>query len=157
MEVTLKSNWHAQQQQPVLNNDVTRSQEIGATWESKARLRDKPKTTTGVEIASRKLVRPIPKVDDSTHLSQQEFITDAFSDNEANTQEIENWFEQKFFREDFAKEKVVLELIQLIKSSIQCPSCLHDVFVDTILCRCGKMMQPDEDVMNRIREVIAIL
>ena len=44
---------------------------------------------TEVEIASRKLVRYVSKVDVGTHLSEQEVITDAFSNNEANTQEIE--------------------------------------------------------------------
>ena len=47
-----------------------------------------------------------------THLSEQEVVTDAFSDNEANIQEIEpvkKWFEQNVYsrREDSAKEKMV--------------------------------------------------
>ena len=40
-----------------------------------------------VEIAPRKLVGAISKVDAGTHLSEQEVITDPFSNNGANTQE----------------------------------------------------------------------
>ena len=74
-------------------------------------------------------------------------------------------------REDPAKEKMVfskessravfemgnVELIGSKKSSIQCPSCLHHVFEGTLLCKCGKLMKPDQDVMNRIKEAFEIL
>ena len=31
-----------------------------------------------------------------------------------------------------------VELIELKKSTIQCPSCLHHVFEGTLVCKCGK-------------------
>ena len=45
-----------------------------------------------------------------------------------------------------------VELIELKKSSIQCPSCLQHVFEGTLICKCGKLMKPDQDVMNQIEE-----
>ena len=50
-----------------------------------------------------------------------------------------------------------VELIELKKSSIQCPSCLRHVFGGTLLCKCGKLMKPDQDVMNRIKEAFEVL
>ena len=52
-------------------------------------MRDDTKNATEVEVASRKLVRTISKVDVGAHLSEEEVITDVFSNNETNTQEIE--------------------------------------------------------------------
>ena len=43
------------------------------------------------------------------------------------------------------------------KSSIQCPSCSHRVFEVTLLCKCGKLIKLDQDVMNWIKEVFKIL
>ena len=54
-------------------------------------------------------------------------------------------------------EKGNVELIELKKSSIQCPSCLHCVFGGTLLCNCGKLIKPDQDAMNRIQEAFEIL
>ena len=93
-------------------------------------------------------MRTVSKVDVGTHLSKQEVITDAFSDNEAKTQEIERvkiGSNKICTREDPAKEKMVfsqessravLEVgsVELIED--QCPSCLHFVFQGTILCKC---------------------
>ena len=62
------------------------------------------KHATEVERASRKLVQV------GTHLSEKEVITDAFSNNEANTQDIERVKigpNKICIREDLAKEKVV--------------------------------------------------
>ena len=83
----------------------------------------------------------ISKVDAGTHLSEQEVITDPFSNNGANTQEerVTICSNKVCIREDLAKEKMVfsresgravfemgnVELIELKKSSIQCPPCLH--------------------------------
>ena len=49
-----------------------------------------------------------------------------------------------------------VELIELKKSSIQCPSCLHYVFEGTLICEGGKLMLSDQDVMNRIKEASKI-
>ena len=87
-------------------------------------------------------MRTVSKVDVGTHLSEQEVIADAFSNNEANTQEIERvkiGSNKTCVREDLAKEKMVFSressravfemgnvaLIELKKSSIQCTSCLQ--------------------------------
>ena len=84
-----------------------------------------------------------------------------FSNNEANTQEIERvqiGSNKICIREDLAKEKMVfskessraifemgnVELIELKKSPIQCPSCFHYVFEGTLLCKCGKQIKPDQ-------------
>ena len=40
-----------------------------------------------------------------------------------------------------------VELIELKTSMIQCPSCLHNVFKGTLLCRCGMHIRPDPDTM----------
>ena len=132
------------------------------------------RSATEVELATRKLVRIVSKVDVDTHLSEQEAITDAFSNNEANTQEIErvkNGSNKICIREDPAEEKMVfskessravfemgnVEQIELKKSSIQCPSSLHYVFEGTLICTCGKLMRFDQDVMNRMKEAFEIL
>ena len=125
-------------------------------------MRDDTKHATEVEQASRKVVRATSEADVGTHLSEKEVITDAFSNNEANTQDIERG---KIFRTKFVEKMVFskesscaisemgnVELIELNKSSIQCPSCLHHVFEGTLLCKCGTLVKPDRDVMNRIKE-----
>ena len=75
-------------------------------------------------------------------VKRKEVITDAFSNNEASTQDIER---VKIGSKKLAKEKMVfskessraifemgdVELIELKNSSIQCPSCLHYVFEGT--------------------------
>ena len=92
LQVTLKSNWLSQQQQqpqqPTFEEGVNSSWKQRATWESKAGVRDETKNATEVEIASRKLVGTVSKVDVGTHLSEQEVIADPFSNNEANTQKF---------------------------------------------------------------------
>ena len=88
-KVTLQSNWHTQQQQLTLKENAASIQETCVTRESQAEVRDDPKNATEMELASRILVRAISKVDVNTHLSTQEVISDAFSNKEANTQEIE--------------------------------------------------------------------
>ena len=119
-------------------------------------------------------MRAVSKVDVGTHLSEQEVITDAFSNNEANIQESERvklGSNKICIREYLAKEKMVFSkgssravcemgnagLVEVKKSSIQCPSCLHYVFEGTLVCRCGKLMRPKQDVMNRIKEAFEIL
>ena len=89
-KVALKSNkLTLQPQQPTLEEGVNSCWKQHATWESKAGVRDETKNTTEVETASRKLVQTVSKVDVGTHPREQEVITDAFSNDEANTQEIE--------------------------------------------------------------------
>ena len=79
------------------------------------------------------------KTDVDTHLGDKEVSTDAFSNNEATNQVIERvkiGSSKICIREDLAKEKMVfteessqaifemgnVELIELLKSSVQCPS-----------------------------------
>ena len=50
-----------------------------------------------------------------------------------------------------------VELIELKKSRVQCPSCLHDVFEGTIVCSCGKHVRSNQEVIDRIRKAFDIL
>ena len=43
-----------------------------------------------------------------------------------------------------------VELIELKKSSIQCPSCFHYVFEGTFLCNYGELVKLDPDAINGI-------
>ena len=92
-KVTLKSNCRTQQQQqrqpqqPVLDKNVPSIWKQQATWKSRAGVRDDTKHATEVERASRKLVQATSEADAGTHLTAKEALTDAFSNNEANTQE----------------------------------------------------------------------
>ena len=156
-KVTLKSNWQTQQQQqqqrqqPILDKDVTGIWKQRATWESRAGNRDDTKHATEVERASRKLVGATSEADPGTHLGEEE-VAGAVSNNEANTQDVERvkiGSNKIGIREDLAKEKMVfskessravfemcnVELIEL-KSSIQCPSCLHYGFESTLIRKC---------------------
>ena len=104
-------------------------------------MRDDTKHATEVEQASRKLVRATFEMDAGTHLSEKEVVKDAFSNNEANTQDIERvkvGSNKICIREDLAKEKMVfsretsraifeignVELIESKKSSIHA----HDAY-----------------------------
>ena len=87
-------------------------------------------------------------MDVGTDLRGQEVTTDALLKNEANSQEFERvktGSHKICIREDQAKDKMIfseessraifgmgnVELIELKKTSIQCPSCLHHVFEGT--------------------------
>ena len=54
-------------------------------------------------------------------------------------------------------EMVHVELIELKKSPIQCPSCLHHVLNGTTICICGKLRRLNNDVLNRIKEAFEAL
>ena len=145
-----------------------------ATWESKAGVRDDTRNVTEVSIASGNSMRAVKKVDVGAHLSEQEVITDACSNNEPNTQEIarvKTGSDKICTRGDLATDKMIfseessraifemgsVEVTELKKSSIQCPSCLHHVFEGRLICRCLKLTRPNQDVMNWITEVFEIL
>ena len=90
-----------------LKESVDCSWKQHATWESEAGVRDDTKNATDVEIWCDS---SITKMDVDAHLSEQEVITDAFSNNEANTQEIERvkmGLNNICIREDLATEKMV--------------------------------------------------
>ena len=101
-----------------------------------------------MELATRDTERTTSKVDVGTDLSGQEVTTDALLKNEANTQEIKRvtiGSIKIYIREDLAKDKMIfseessraifgmgnVELIELKKTSIRCPSCLHHAFEGT--------------------------
>ena len=50
-----------------------------------------------------------------------------------------------------------VELIELRKTSIQCPSCLHHVLEGTTTRICGKLPRPNKNVTNRIKEAFEAL
>ena len=154
-KVTSNSCWQTQQQQqqqpqqPNLEDDVQSIWKQRATWESRAGVRYDTKHATEVERATRQLVLPTSEAEAETQLTVKEELTDT------NTKEIgriNNGSNKTCSREDLAKEKMVfsressqaifkmddVELIELKKSTIQCPSCLHYVFEGTFLCNCGE-------------------
>ena len=173
-KITLKSSWRTQQQQPFLEKGVNSICKQRATWESRAGVREDTKHVTSMEIAAGNSMRTVSTVDVGTHLSEQEVITDAFSNNEANAQGIERvkiGSNKICVREDLATDKMVFSkesrravfelgsvgLIELKKVLIECPSCPHHVFEGTLICRCGKLMRPNQDVMNQMKEAFEIL
>ena len=125
-----------QQQQLTLKEGVNSISKEIATWECKAGVRDETKNATEVEMALGNSRRTVSKVDVGTHLSEQVVITDAFPNNEANTQEIErvkNGSNKICIREDPFTDKIAFSeessravfemgnvvLIELKKSSSQ--------------------------------------
>ena len=124
-------------------------------------MRDETKNATEVEMTTSNSERTASKVDVGIHLSEQEVVTDALFKNGAKTQELErvNIGSNKIcIREDLAEDKMVfseestraifemgnVELIELKKSSMQCPSCLHHVFEGTFSCMCGKLIRTQQ-------------
>ena len=122
------------------------------------------------------------RMDVDTHLSDKEVSTNAPVKNKAvkeeftdtNTKAIErikNGPNKMCIRDDLAKEKMVfsqessqaifemgnVELLELKTSMVQCPPCLHYVSKGTILCRCGKHIRPDLDMMRRIKAAFEVL
>ena len=41
-----------------------------------------------------------------------------------------------------------VELIELKKSRVQCPLCLHHVFEGTIICSCGKQIRSNQEIFS---------
>ena len=60
-----------------------------------------------------------------------------------------NWFEQNCIREDLAKEKMVFS-----KESSRAVFEMGNV---ELICKGGKLMKPDQDVVNQTREAFEIL
>ena len=120
-------------------------------------------------------MRVTSEVDVGMHLIGKEANTDARPNDEANTQEIERVkngsYKKNVFREDQAKQNMVfskessravfetdnVKLVELQNSSIQCPTCLHHVFEGTLLFKSGKLIKPNQDVMNRTKEAFELL
>ena len=118
--------------------------------------------------ATKQLVLPTSEATDDTHLTMKEELTDT------NTKAIERMktgSNKMCIQEDLAKEKMAfskesrqaifnmgnVELIELKKTTIQCPSCLHNVFEGTFLRNRGKLSKFDPDAINRIMEAFEIL
>ena len=149
-KVTLKSNWLTKQKQQQQPQQPTLEEGV------KAGVRDDTKKRHGSGS------RAISKVDVGTHLIEHQVITDAFSNHEANAQEFERvkiGSNKMCVREDLPKKRwcsaknlAVPFSKWAMWSSIQCQSCLHYVFERTLIRKCGKLIQPDQDVMNRIKD-----
>ena len=150
-----------QPQQPKLEDDTQSVWTQRATWESRAGVRDDTKHATKVR-ATRQLVLPTSEAKDDTHLTVKEELTDT---NIKAIQRIKVGSNKFCIQEDLAKEKLVcsiessqaifnmgkVELIELKKTTIQCPSCLHCVSEGTFLCNCGKLLklEPGRDQPNQ--------
>ena len=50
-----------------------------------------------------------------------------------------------------------VELIELKKSRVQCPSCLHHAFEGTNICSCGKHIKSNQEMIERIRKAFEVL
>ena len=50
-----------------------------------------------------------------------------------------------------------VELIELKKSRVQCPSCLHHVFEGTKICSCGKHIKSNQEMIQRIGKAFEVL
>ena len=131
-----------------------------ATWESKVEVQDDSKHIAEADQATRKLGHTISDMNVDTHLSDKEVNTDALVKDEAVTEELTDTNTKAIegikigsnklcIREDLARERMVsrqessqaffevsnLELIELKTSMIQCPSCLHNVFNNSLPMR----------------------
>ena len=118
--------------------------------------------------ATRQLVLPTSEAKDDIHLSVKEELTGT---NTKDIERIKISSNKICDRENFAKEKMVfskessqvifnmgnVELTELKKSTIQCPSCLHCVREGTFLGTCGKFLKLNPDAINRIKEALDIL
>ena len=165
--VTLKSYLQTQQQQQQQEDDTQSVWKQRATWESRAGVRDDTKHATEGR-ATRQLVLPTSEAKDDTHHTVKEELTDT------NTKDIERIkvgfkkivFENTLRRRRWCSAKNPAKpfstwgnvgLIELKKSTIQCPSCLHYVLEVTFLCNCGKLLKLDPDAINRIKEAFEIV
>ena len=72
------------------------------------------------------------------------------------TQRRRRWCSAKNPAVPFSKWAMWMELIELRESSIQCSSYFHHVF-EGALIECGKLIKPDQDAINRIKEAFEIL
>ena len=115
--------------------------------------------------ASKQLVLPTSEATDDTHLTVKDELTDT---NTKAIERIKIGSNKICIREDLAMEKMVLSKessqaifnmgnVELKKTTIQCPSCIHCVCEGTFLCNCGKLLQLDSDTINRIKEAFKIL
>ena len=50
-----------------------------------------------------------------------------------------------------------VELRELKKSRVQCPSCLHHVFEGTNTCSCGKHIKSNQEMIQRIGKAFEVL
>ena len=50
-----------------------------------------------------------------------------------------------------------VELSELKKSRVQCPSCLHHVFEGTNICSCGTLIKSNQEMIQRIRKSFEVL
>ena len=155
--------------------------------ERPGKARQKCKTTrnkhiTEADQATRKLVKTTSDMNVDTHLCAKEVSTNALLKNEAVKEELKDTNTKAIerikicsnkicIREDLAKEKMVfsqessqaifemgnVELTELKTSMNPCPSCLHNVFKGTFLCRGGKHIRPDLDMLRRVKDASEIL
>ena len=145
-------------------------------------MQDDSKHIAEADQATRNLVHTTSDMNVDTHLSDKEVSTDALVKNEAVKEQLTDTKTKAIerikmgsnkicIRQDQAKEKMVfsqesrqaifemgsVELIELKTSMVQCPSCSHNVLKGTILCRCGKHIRPDLDMMRRIKAAFEVL
>ena len=156
-KVTLKSFWQIQQQQkqqpqqPKLEDDTQSLWKQRATQESRAGVRDDTKHATK-RRATRQLVLRTSEATGDAHLTVKKELTDTYTKEPLK--------ESKLVRTKFVFKKTLfskesrqatfnmgnVELIELRKTTIQCPSCLHYVFEGAFLCNCVKLLKLEETI-----------
>ena len=179
-KVTLKSNWHSQQQQQQqlsLRDDVSTCTKQLVTEQSG--IRDVRGYTTD-ETSTRKLVRDSEPVVDKKPQIEIDVRVEGVSqdailqDEEKLRQSTKSW---KSFKWDQAQNPFVticrkkgnmifseessraiyeignMELVELRQTSaaIQCPSCLKHVPEGLNMCPCGVWLRSNQSTMDRIR------
>ena len=170
----MRKNWQCQQQQ-----HSTSGTDVPSFWEQ----RQKSEDLLEVQDDS----KHIPEVDqapgnweqsistkDEIHTVDVDVTTSTFPSEDANNQIIERievGSKKICIREDPVKESMEfsqestqavqdsgnVELIELRPSEIQCPSCGHAVFKETIICTYGKLFRPNQEMIQRVKAAFHIL
>ena len=142
------------------------------------RVQDGSKHSTGVTAHPGKLGQIASDMETDTVL-KRDHITDTISQTEAvkeeaNTEPIDKIKRSSnkiCIRNDLAKKNMMfspescqaivdmgnVELIELKKFRVQCPSCLHYAFDGTIVCSSGKQIRSNQETIDRIRKAFDIL
>ena len=139
---------------------------------------DGSELSTEVRTSSGELGQIASNMETDTVLKKED-ITDMVSQIEAVKEEANTGVMERIkigsnnicIRSDLAKKNMMfsqescqaiiemgnVELIELKKSRVQCPSCLHYVFEGTTVCSCGKHIRSNQELNQRIRKAFDVL
>ena len=137
-KVTLSKNWQCQQQHSTSGTDLP------SLWEQGQKSEDLPaylkfKTVRNTSLKWTKLKDGSKKICIREHP-----VNESIEFSQESTQA--------------AQDMANVELIESRTSEIhQCPSCGHAVLKETILCTCGKLIRPNQEMIQCIKAVFEIL